>query len=194
MVKRSSRFAVLGIVGMDLSRKGRAAMVRRLASPLLMLALGLLVATSVAADATTVQGPNNNYSLTVPDGWQANPPDALGLTLTNTANGATFMISSSPANGMALGDIMQQNVTLASQLPGYEADPKGVQDGIIGGQTAKLFTFHSNDLVSGKPLSSALVIVINQDTAYSLYFETARENENATDADITTMVTSWQFT
>jgi hypothetical protein len=194
---RQHRHAIAapGIMGMELTWKGGDSMLRRLTTPLLLVALllGSLAATSVAADAATIQGPNGAYSFTLPDGWQANPPDALGLTITNTANGTTLLISSSPTNGIPLDDQMQQGVILASQFPGYEAGANGATDVMLGGQPAKAFTFHSNDLVSGKPLSSAQIVVINKDTVYSLYFETARENENASDADIATMLNSWQF-
>ena len=161
---------------------------------LLSMLLGLVAPFAVAADSSTYTDPGGVYSFTQPDGWQASPPDPLGITFTNAATGTTLQISTSPTNGVSLNDQMQQALALFQSLPGYEAGPGGMTDVTLGGQPGKAVTYHSNDIVSGKPTSTAVVAVVYKDTTYALTFETPRENESASDADVTTILTSWQFT
>jgi len=157
-----------------------------------LCALGLGSVPTVAAASSMYQDPMGAYSFTLPDGWQASDP-AVGALFTRT-DGTTLQIFAAPSLGASLTDQLQVAMPLYMMLPGYEAGMGGVTSLTVGGQPAKAFSYYSNDLTSGKPLFDGLIAVTNKDTTYVLTFESTRENESAFDADVMTIVSSWQFT
>ena len=175
---------------------GLFARIRRslLTLTLLTLLLCALVPATVAADSSTFQDPNGAYSFTLPDGWQALPPDSRGAAFTDTLNGTIFVLTSVSTGGLlSLNDANQAFNSSFPNEPGYRADPGGVRDLTVGNQPAKGFSYHSNN-TDGSPLSTAAVTIINNGTAYLLLFLTTPDKEDASSPGIGTILTSWQFT
>ena len=161
---------------------------------LLTLLLCALVPATVAADSSTYQDPNGAYSFTLPDGWQALPPDSRGTAFTDTVNGTVFVLTSISTGGLlSLNDANQAFSSSFPNEPGYMADPVGVQDITIGKQPAKGFSYHSNN-TDGSPLSTAAVTVINNGTAYLMLFLTTPDKEDASSPGVGTILSSFQFT
>lgn len=163
-----------------------------LALSLLTMFLCALVPAAVAADSTTYQDQNGAYSFTLPDGWQAAPPDSRGAAFGDTVNGTVLVITSAPAGGLSLDDATQAFTSSFPNEPGYVADPGGVQDVTIGGQPTKALSYHSNT-TDGTPISTGAITVINNGTAYLLLFLTTPDKEDASSPGVGAIVTSWQF-
>jgi len=170
-------------------------LVSLMAAALALCAVGLgLVgpASTVAAASSMYQDPMGAYRFTLPDGWQADQ-SGIGGSFTRT-DGTTLQIFAAPSLGASLSDQVQVALPVYMMLPGYEAGMGGVSDLTMGGQPAKAFSYYSNDLTSGKPLFDGLIAVTYKDTTYVLTFESTRENQNAFNADVMTIISSWQFT
>jgi hypothetical protein len=146
----------------------------------------------VAADASTYQDPKGAYSFTLPDGWQANPSGDV-VTFVDNVNGTNVIVSLLPANGMSLDDAFKQAAGLYTGDPTYQANPAGVSDLMIGGQPAKALFFRSIPADNSPQLSTGAISVINNGTAYIIYLLTTTDKEDASNAGLSTIFTSWKF-
>lgn len=159
---------------------------------LVSLFVGLVApASAVLADASTYQDPSGAYRFTLPDGWQA-LPDGSSLAFGNTVTGSVLVIGTAPDNGLSLNDAARLSTGSFQQQPGYDAGTGGMTDLILGGQPAKGLSFHSNNS-DGKPISARMATVINKDTLYLLLFISPQDSGHTSDADMATIITSWQF-
>jgi hypothetical protein len=169
---------------------------RWLLTPLLLftLALGSLAALPVAADTSPYKDPNGTFSITQPDGWKAETDTALGtVQLTNSDLSVAFFVAWRPAKGASLADALQNWASTYAQNPEWKAGPDGVTDLTVGGQPAKAIVF-TKDFGAGLSLTKRVMTVINQDTEYDITIGTDTDKLDATAADVTAILTSWQFT
>ena len=159
---------------------------------LVTVLLGLLApAFGVAADATTYQDSKGTYSFTLPDGWQANPSGDT-VTFVDNVNGTNVVVTPLPANGMSLDALFTQAAGLYTGDPTYTANANGVSDLMIGGQPAKAQFFRSSSTDSPQ-LSTGAIAVINNSNAYIIYLLTTTDKEDASNAGLSTIFTSWKF-
>jgi hypothetical protein len=155
---------------------------------LLSLLIGIAgSASSVAADASPYRGPNNAYTFTLPDGWQASLSDPNTVNVPDPVNGSTFVIGMQPANSMSLDDVFQQAQTLYTTDPSFQPDPAGPSDLMVGGQPAKTIAFKSDVVAPG------VITAINDDTQYVMDFGTSTDKASASDPGLQTILTPWQF-
>jgi PsbP len=160
---------------------------------LITVLLGLLApAFAVAADTTTYQDAKGAYSFTLPDGWQANPSGDSVMFVDNV-NGTNVIVTPLPVAGLSLDDAFKQAAGLYTGDPTYQANPAGVSDLTIGGQPAKALTFRSIQADGSPALSTAAIAVINNGTAYVIYLLTTTDKEDASNAGLSTIFTSWKF-
>ncbi len=168
---------------------------RRFTAPFLMLML-LLVAivgpVSGVAATTMFWDPDGAYSVALPVGWQPAETESGNIGFASRAIGAAFVIAATPANGQSLDDAAAATMADFANEPGYLASPAGMQDLIVGGAPAKGCSYRSYD-DDGSLISTAAVMVLNNDTMYLLTFVTTPDREGATQPAIAAILSSWRF-
>ncbi len=172
-------------------------MARRLAAPVLLLAmlLGVLATAGAVAADTNYTCPDNSCAFTVPDSYSVSgTPTSTQIIFSDAASGGAFSVVMEDGSGFSsLDDAVASTMAEAMASDSYQAGPNNGASTILGGNPATLVEYLSKNS-SGTVVETAVFVTLYQGKEYRLIFATTPDQEDTFVAGAKPVFDSWQFT
>jgi hypothetical protein len=164
----------------------------RWTAPVLVMAMLLCAAGSVAADANYACT-DTSCTFTVPDSYSVASNDPSQIIFQDSVSGGAFSVATRDASQFAsLDDATRSEMMQAATSKDFQPGPDA-QSLLLAGNAANSFSYaFTND--SGTAVKAGVFVSVYQGKEYLLIFVTTPDQEDAFISGAQGVFSSWQFT
>jgi hypothetical protein len=164
----------------------------RVVAPVLVAAMLLCAAGSVAADADYACA-DNSCTFTVPDSYSVASNDPSQIIFQDSASGGAFSVAATDGAAFSsLDDAVNSISASAASSDSYQAGPNNGKSTVLAGNPATIIEYMAKNS-SGTLVETANFVTLYLGKLYQLIFVTAPENEDAFVSGAQGVFNSWQF-